>query len=218
MNTYCTCIIHATCPSPCCKPLSMLQSMSMRMSMSGLHVYVSDTCFSPCSTVQDLQHGHAHVAWSWTCTIEWTRTLSMGSMGMDMQHGQVYAACPSPCFMYVSMLLYMSKSMLHVHVHPECPCCMFMSMLHVHVHAACSCPCCMFMSMLHAHIHAACPSTFFVSIPMLYAPVYAAWQCPCCMDMKIQHRHGLLAWTWTCSMGVDSSMDMELQHGPRHAP
>jgi hypothetical protein len=58
-------------------------------------------------------------------------------------------------FMFISMRMYMSLSMLHVDVHfhaafpcpfPCCmsyPChlCLFLSMLHVLVLAACLCPC-----------------------------------------------------------------------------
>ncbi len=120
----------------------------------------------------------------------------------------IHATCPSPCCMPMSML--QSMSMLGVQCPcPYCicgvlfPCCMPMSLLHV-------------MSMLHVHVHAACPSTSFVPMPMLQARVYPACLYPCCMNMNIQHGHGLVARTWTCSMDVDSSTDLDMNHRHGH--
>ncbi len=163
-----TCLIHAVCPSPCCMPISMLQSMS------GLHVYVSAACSSPCRTDKDMQHGHRHAAWTWTCTIKWTHTLSTE---MGMQYGHRHAAWRSTCCLS-----------------------MFMFMLHVHVHAACLCSCCMSMSMLDVIVHTACPSSCCVSFPC-WCQCLCCMSCPCCMSMSVLHgleqQHGQGR---TCSM------------------
>ncbi len=78
-----TCLIHATCPSRRCMPVPMLQSMSMLMSMSGLHIYVSAACSSPCRTEEDIR-----IARTWTCSMD----LDMyNSMDMYMKHGDGHA-------------------------------------------------------------------------------------------------------------------------------
>jgi hypothetical protein len=77
--------------------------------------------------------------------------------------------------------------------------------------------CCMLRfpvhALLHVIAHASCPCTFCcMPVSVLHVYVSAAW------TLNIQHGHGFVAWTRTCSMDVDSSMDMDLQHGPGHAP
>ncbi len=69
-----------------------------------------------------MQHGYKHAAWTWTHRLRpaaWTWTCSMDTdiqqehehttriINMDMQHGQVNAACP-----------------VHAHAACTCPCCM----------------------------------------------------------------------------------------------
>ncbi len=105
----------------------------------------------------------------------------------------------------MSMLWYVSMSMLHVHVN---------------VHSTCSCPC-MSMFMFHACVivHAVCPCpwTSCLSVSLLHVCFYAAFQvhaahpCPCCMPMTMVHVHDHdstmnvhihvtvyvhIAWTW----------------------
>jgi hypothetical protein len=137
---------------------------------------------------------HAHVFAACqvpaTCPCPWF-------MDLYKQHGQGHAAW-TWTYLTGEHTCYMLIIPVHVHAACLCPYCISMFMLHVHVHAARSCPCCMSQHMLRVHAHDACP-------------------CLCCIDMNIQLRHGV-AWTWTCSMDVDSSMDMDLQHGPGHVP
>jgi hypothetical protein len=69
-----------------------------------------------------------------------------------------------------------------------------------------SCPC-----SFHVHFLAACPS---------HAACYAAayiWTCS--VEMVLQHGHGYAAWKGACSMDMDSSMymDMQHEHGHEHA-
>jgi hypothetical protein len=95
------------------------------------------------------------------------------------------------------------QSMLHAHVYAACPCpcCVSLSMRYVRVHAACLCQCCMFKSMSHGlghaamdlnrqhwHGHAAWKSTSSMDL-----------------DMQ-QHALGHAARTCTCSMNMDKYM------------
>jgi hypothetical protein len=55
---------------------------------------------------------------------------------IDKEHILVHAACPFPCCMFVSMLLYMSKSSVQILVHAECPSpfCRDLNMQYGHLH------------------------------------------------------------------------------------
>ncbi len=134
-------ILHATCPSQCCMPISMLQSMSILFLCLGC-MFMS------------VPHVQVHAARTWTCSMD----LGMyNSMDTYMKLGGGHAVWTWTCSMDKNMLL------VHVHVHAACPssCCMSMSMLDVHVRTACPSICCMPMSLLHVmslllvHVHAA---------------------------------------------------------------
>jgi hypothetical protein len=135
------------------------------------------------------------------------------SVDLDMQHGQVHAACPSscPCCMSVSTLYGclcctaapFCMSILHVHVHIAFPClwCMSRSVLQIHVHAAVHvhdaspCPCYKSMSLLYVHVHAAGTWTCSIDTDMQHGYGHEACAGTCSMDMNVQHRHGYPIWT-----------------------
>jgi hypothetical protein len=130
-----------------------------------------------------------------------------------MQHGQVHAACPSPCQCYMSM------SMLHVHVHAAwpcpCPCCLSMSMLNAHVYTTClchdaypspslcPCPCRMSMFMLHIHVHTARVVLYmYVEVLCEHGHRTQTWTILYCMFMSVLHVPLNAASSYSCFIPV----------------
>jgi hypothetical protein len=77
----------------------------------------------------EMQRGDGHVAWIWTCSMEMVKQHGHGNATWT-GHGHGYAACPfeCPCFM--------SLSRLPIYVLAACPstCYITISMLHAHIH------------------------------------------------------------------------------------
>jgi hypothetical protein len=184
-----TCIIHATCLSPCCMP--MWPCLCCSPCPCFCHVRAAWLC--QCWMFKSMQNGQGHAAPTWTCSMD----LDMyNSMDTYIKHGDGHAVWTWTCSM--------DKYMLFVPVH---------------VHAACPCSCCTSMSMLDVHVHTACPSMCCVPFPccmsvslllvvsLLHVHVYAAWIWTSSMDKDMQHGHWQAAgeWTW--------SMDMGMHHG-----
>ncbi len=103
------CPVHAACPCPSCKPVSMLYVhvhtacwYPCFMSMSMLHAHVNDTYMSMLYVLVD-------AASSCLCAMPSTHCVSMSIL-----HALVYAAFPCPCC--ISMYMTYVPSMLHVHV------------------------------------------------------------------------------------------------------
>ncbi len=91
--------------------------------------HVACTCQCPSSRDMDMQHVQVHAA---------------HPCWMSMLRDHVHHRCPCPYCMWV-----------HVYAACPSPCWMTMSMLHVHVYAACPCLCCMSMSTLYVFVHTA---------------------------------------------------------------
>jgi hypothetical protein len=132
-------LVHGACPCPCC------------MSMSNLYINVHAAGSSPCSTDVDKQQIQEHAEWTWTRSIYWETQYGHGhavwtwtrtsSMYLSMLHVYVHTACQFPCCMFVSMLLYMSKSTLKS-----------MSVLNVHVRSAGTWTYSTGLNMQHGHL------------------------------------------------------------------
>ncbi len=143
-------------------------------------------------------------------------TPCLRCMPMPMLHVRVYAACPCPYCMDLSMQPSYTCS-IDIDIHygrghavwtrnaaQTWTRSMHWDMQHGHKHAAwawtwtwkcgldasCTCLCCMSMSMLHLLVH-------------VHVNVYAAFPCLCCMSMSMLHVHVMLlrlehaTLTWT---------------------
>jgi hypothetical protein len=146
-----------------------------------------------------LLYAHVHSA----CLCSWCKTMSMLSVHVNASFPGPMS------ILHIRLLAHVRfhvLPMFHVIVYAECPypCCMFMSILHAHVHATCLCPCCKSMSTsmrhFHIHIHTACPHSCPYWISLQDVQVH----CPCCMSMSMLLSISMD--TWNTPMETDMDM------------